>query len=260
MEFAKVKEIYFSPTGSTKAVTKLIGDIWKMETEQIDISNYNAEYSKYHFSKNDLCFFGVPSFGGRVPQPAVERISQMKGENTRAILIVTYGNRAYDDTFLELKQVLEKNGFICSAAIASVTEHSIMHNFAAGRPDLRDKIELKEYAGKIKEELEHYIEGSSVEVPGKFPYKDYNGVPMKPKAGRTCSSCGTCAVECPVGAIPKETPKITDKEKCISCMRCVAHCPKKARKCSPMLLFTGSHKMKKACAGRKHNELFLRRR
>ena len=48
-----------------------------------------------------------------------------------------------------------------------------------------------------------------------------------------------------------------DTEKCISCMRCVAICPKKARKLNKVLLFAASQKMKKACGGRKKNELFL---
>ena len=37
------------------------------------------------------------------------------------------------------------------------------------------------------------------------------------------------AEECPAGAIPLNNPKLTDKDKCISCMHCVAVCPKKAR-------------------------------
>ena len=41
-------------------------------------------------------------------------------------LIVVYGNRAYDDTFVELQDVLTGAGFVCIAAVAATAEHSIM--------------------------------------------------------------------------------------------------------------------------------------
>ena len=55
----------------------------------------------------------------------------MKGGSARAILITVYGNRAYDDTFAELQDILQNAGFSCIAAIAAIAEHSIMHQFAA---------------------------------------------------------------------------------------------------------------------------------
>ena len=52
--------------------------------------------------------------------------------------------------------------------------------------------------------------------------REYGGVPFKPVANGKCTSCGLCAKECPAGAIPLDNPKMTDKDKCISCMHCVA--------------------------------------
>ena len=44
-----------------------------------------------------------------------------------------------------------------------------------------------------------------------------------------------CAKNCPVGAISFDDPTCTDKSKCITYMRCIAECPKKA-KCLPSVL------------------------
>ena len=94
-------------------------------------------------------------------------------------------------------------------------------------------------------------------VPGKIPYKDYSGVPLKPKASKACNHCGICAQKCPVKEIPKKRPSYTDESKCISCMRCVGICPHKARKLNPAMVFMATWKFKKVCSKRKKSELFI---
>ena len=58
------------------------------------------------------------------------------------ILAAVYGNRAFEDTLLELEDTLVLAGFDCKAAVAAVAEHSIMHQFGQGRPDAEDEKRL----------------------------------------------------------------------------------------------------------------------
>lgn len=252
-----VYEIMFSPTGGTKKVSELFTRAFGQDSTCIDLTRQGEDYSRYSFREEDVCIVSVPSYGGRVPDIAVSRLSRMKGNQAAAILIVVYGNRAYDDTFAELKDVLTDAGFSCKAAIAAVAEHSIMRQFAAGRPDAKDGEEIKGFAAEIRSRLEAGTLTGDLKLPGNRPYREYGGVPMKPQSGRSCTRCGICAGECPVGAIPAEDPSRTDPDRCISCMRCITVCPQKARSVSKILLSAGSMKLKKACSVRKGNELFI---
>lgn len=245
-------EITFSPTGGTKKCAGLLSAAWSEKTE-IDLMKRQDDFAEYTFTAKDICLVAVPSFGGRVPAVATERLSRMQGGGAKAILVAVYGNRAYEDTLAELEDTLKERGFVPVGGAAVVAEHSIMREFAAGRPDADDAIQLKEWSEKLKGKAE---KGGEITFPGNRPYKKYGAIPMTPKA-KTCQMCGKCAGVCPVGAISAEKPNETIGEKCITCMACVAACPMQARSVNPVALAGAKAMLKKALSGRKENELFL---
>lgn len=247
--------VYFSPTKSTEKIVKIIGKEFG-ETQEIDLCNKENDFKK-SFHQDDICIVGVPSYGGRVPAIALERIKNFKGNHAKAILVVSYGNRDYDDTLIELADCLKEVGFLCVGAISAIAEHSIMHQFATGRPDSKDEIELSEFAKKILKKIKSNSHFTDLHLPGNHPYKTYNGLPLKPKASKVCTACGLCANVCPVGAISVSNPAKTNKSLCISCMRCVEVCPVHARKVNSLLVKVAAKKMKKSCETRKENELFI---
>ena len=139
-----VYDIVFSPTGGTEKVSDLFTKAFCGESSHIDLADRSKDFSAYSFCGEDVCIVSVPSYGGRVPAAAASRLGRMKGNGAKAVLIVVYGNRAYEDTFAELQDILEAAGFSCAAAVAAVAEHSIMRQFAAGRPDAEDEKDLSD--------------------------------------------------------------------------------------------------------------------
>lgn len=251
----KLYEIVFSPTGGTQRAVDLLCQPWACERQRIDLTDPAGAFSALALTPGDVCLVAAPSFGGRVPAPAAERLRQIKGGDARAVLLCAYGNRAFDDTLRELADVLTAAGFRCAAAVAAVAQHSIAHQFAAGRPDEEDARQLAAFGAQIKTALENGADGP-VTVPGHVPYRTWNGGPV-PQADQRCTACGLCAQRCPVGAIDPAQPRKTDKALCISCMRCVSLCPRHARDLNSVLLFALDKKLKKECSVRKENELFL---
>lgn len=253
----KVYEICFSPTGGTKKASDMLAKKISGEHVFIDLTDINKEFGSISMTDGDVAVIAVPSYGGRVPQVAVDRISEIKGNGAKAVLLCVYGNRAYEDTLAELEDSAEKAGFRIIAVVAAIAEHSIARRYASGRPDEKDCEELEKFAERISEKL---VSGeiSKPQISGNRPYKKRGGKGMVPKASsKKCVKCGVCAEKCPVAAIDRTDPSKTDSDKCISCMRCISVCPHSARSVNSVMLAAVNAALKPVCSERKECELYI---
>ena len=244
-------EIFFSPTGGTEKVAHMLGGHWSENSVKIDLSDAKADFTKCAITPEDMVLVAMPSFGGRAPAVAIERLKRIAGNGARCTLVCVYGNRAYEDTLVEMDDAAKECGFRVIAAVAAVAEHSILPQYAAGRPDASDKAQLADFAAQIA--------GKDSEIsslPGNRPYKKSGGAGLVPKPTKDCIKCGLCVEKCPVQAIDPAS-FAADAKKCIGCMRCVKQCPKDARKVNGLMVSVAGMAIKKACSVRKDNELYL---
>lgn len=251
----KIIQIVFSPTGGTQKVVDMLTAEWGCAVDTVDLAAPQNDYD-VSFAKDDVAVIAVPAFSGRVPAYAADKLAKLEGNGAGCVLVCVYGNRAYEDTLVEMQDLAEKSNFRVVAAVAAVAEHSIARQYAAGRPDAEDKAELTAFAKQIWQKITEGVDAVP-DIPGNRPYRKQGGGGLVPKADKKCIACGECAEKCPTQAISRANIKTADGDKCISCMRCVAVCPESARAVSKAMTMAVAVKLKKVCSVRKGCELYL---
>lgn len=232
---SRVNLVYYSPTGTSKKIAEsVVEGLGICERNVIDLTHPSPEDNVHSIKDDELLVIAVPVYSGRVPPIAVNRIKTLKGDDTPAVLLAVYGNRAFDDALLELKDITSENGFKAVAGGAFIGVHSFdtpETPIATGRPDDLDVKKAVEFGEKIKEKLEGLTEVPDLAVPGNHPYrKGGGGDPRSPETDpETCILCGTCAKVCPTAAVTVSDSVETVKENCTACTACVRNCPTSAR-------------------------------
>ncbi len=259
MNVSQLTGIYFSPTGQTKFATELLLSHFPHQTQTLDLTPYGRR-PEYHFGENEAVVVAAPVYAGRIPPTAVRRFGILHGNRTPAILLVTYGNRAYDDSLGELSEVLRRQGFLPVAAAALIARHSIVPEIAADRPDQDDIQKIEEFADRCEKLLKDLPGSASIgelKVPGNYPEGEAVSATLKIKVSKACSGCGTCIRECPEQVISRSDPKLMDAERCIGCMRCVALCPTHARALDRKDYRTARQRLKEVCLVSREPEFFF---
>ncbi|HZK09643.1 MAG TPA: 4Fe-4S binding protein [Clostridia bacterium] len=212
--------IYFSPCGGTKKyLEKLMAS--KEETKVRDLT-YKAQ-ERLSLSKEDLLIIAFPVYYGRVPLLFLERLKNLEGSKTPAIILAVYGNRAFDDSLLEIKDFLIKKGFIPYAGAGLIAKHSF-GLIQTHRPHKKDLEEVNDF---LIQAIKKKSRAKAYNFPGNFPYKERGSLSFFPSTTDDCILCKACLRACPAHAIDEKINTLS--ERCILCMACLDVCPMGAR-------------------------------
>ena len=251
--FNTVQFYYFSPTGGTKACGECFCKAIAANVKAVNLGLEGAAFN----DDCDLAVFAMPVFAGRIPAVAAEKLSALNGNGTKAVTLVVYGVRAYEDALLELNNVVKEANFTVVASAALVAQHSIVPAVGQGRPDAKDKASIAAFAQQVMAKL---VSGdvSPVTIPGNFPYREVGNMPFTPVCLPACGKCGACVAVCPTKAMVMDDEGIkTDVDSCILCMACTAVCPKKARVLPAPVQKNMNEKMSALISVHRENEYFL---
>lgn len=246
MNIAKIRAVFFSPTGNTEMVVRAICDQLSICLNQSDefmnVTLPAARAQTCEFQKNDLVIAGMPVYAGRVPNKILPFLQQnLSGNGALVIPVVTFGNRSYDNALRELQYELEAHGFHTVAAAAVPAEHAFTAKLAPGRPDVADLLSVRNFAAAAADKIQKMKQSKAqpVTVRGEYPAPYYtplgtDGQPAvflkaKPVTDpEKCDGCGICAKVCPMGSVSAENPAEINGI-CIKCQACIRKCPKSAK-------------------------------
>jgi ferredoxin len=240
-----INAMYFSPTATTKkvvtSIAERISERLNLENKvnYIDFTPPEKRTEKLLLKKDDLLIIGVPVYAGRVPNILLKYLKEVKSSGALAVPVVVYGNRNYDDALIELKCILESNGFNIIAAGAFIGEHSFSYTLGKGRPDGKDMSIISEFSDIIQSILIKQELDKNVEILGNIPFRPYYipknnmGMPVDirkviPKTKDICNDCKLCSKICPMGSIDAiDTHRLNGI--CIKCGACIKMCPVQAK-------------------------------
>lgn len=121
----KTYQLVFSPTGGTEKAAAAITKNWP-QVRTIDLSLPDTDYSSISIEPDALVLVAMPCFGGVAPQLALDRFARIKGNGATCVLVAVYGNRAYENTLVQMQDTAQTAGFRVIAAVSAVAEHSII--------------------------------------------------------------------------------------------------------------------------------------
>ncbi|MEG0805326.1 MAG: EFR1 family ferrodoxin [Lachnospiraceae bacterium] len=274
MKIKKIYQLFFSATGTTERIVSSmavqLGEIIKAPVASIDFTPANLRTHTQEFTEGDLVIVGVPVYAGRVPNVLLPYLQKMlAGNGALAIPVVLYGNRNYDDALIELRDLLEADGFHTVGAAAFIGEHSFSYDLAKGRPDEQDMKIVELFSKKMAEQIQTGTENLKYPIPvkGETPLRPYytprdrqgnsvNILKVKPLTKDSCTQCGICASVCPMGSIQAEDcTQITGI--CIKCGACVKKCPIGAKYYEDEGYLYHQHELEAGYTRRAEPELFL---
>lgn len=260
MEQSTVHLAYFSPAGTTATAVNRIGTPLCPYATTYDLLE-NPLTQEVTIPATDILVVGAPVYAGRIPPTASQGIAMLRGEGTPAIVVATYGNRAYDDALLELYDMMTAQGFCVIAATAVVAQHSIFPSTAKGRPDQNDLDALDRFSVACLEKCKAF-DGTCtpLDLPGNNPYRDQPktvGVPFQPTGNVDCIGCLKCVDICPGDAIDPQDPRSTTKGKCLACAACIRICPTHARNFGGVAYSVAETAFGIKCKARLEPEFFL---
>ncbi|MCX5851469.1 MAG: EFR1 family ferrodoxin [Deltaproteobacteria bacterium] len=245
----KVLILYFSATGNTRKIAKVIGDTFTQmgcEVAMSDITANADRQKKIDLKPYHAVVFGAPIHSWRAPRVVREWMRTLDGQGKKCSMFFTYGGFGVHPTHYSTRLLLENQNFI----VVSSADFLGCHTFnlggwkaMEGRPDKSDFNVAKKYAKTTYKRFtgeDNGILGALEKTNHTEEQLDsiesfrFNVLTQLPTRGENeCSMCLVCEELCPTGAMDAESGK-ADKGKCIACLACVANCPENVLKINDM--------------------------
>lgn len=235
--------MYFSGTGGTEKIAKTVSETIgrQLNIHNLEVLDFTPLKNRKEvpiFNKQDIVILALPTIAGRVPNLMLEYLKKIQGNGALGIAVMTFGNRSFDDSLMELSLIMDECNFTVIGGGGFSCEHSFSTILGKGRPDEEDIKDAVEFGKKIADKIKN-SDFSRPTVKGNNPVHPYfqpqdrhgNHIDIrkvKPKTNDKCTDCKICAILCPTGAIDYDNVKNVPGV-CMKCCACIKKCPENAK-------------------------------
>jgi flavodoxin/NAD-dependent dihydropyrimidine dehydrogenase PreA subunit len=237
----KILIIIFSATGNTAKIAEVIQQELKQlgaDIEEKDITSYDDRNDPLDLTPYHAVVFGFPIYARRAPRIVREWLDTLDGQGKLCATFFTYGGFTVHPIHFSTREILENRGF----DLVSSAEFLAKHTFNIGgwsamenRPNESDLGIAREFAnqtykrfvgedpGRPDEFDKTELTQEKLDEEEKLPLLAITQLPSR--MGADCSMCMICEELCPTHAMNAEMGEVSEKEKCIACLRCIDNCP-----------------------------------
>ncbi|HSQ85629.1 MAG TPA: flavodoxin domain-containing protein [Desulfobacterales bacterium] len=129
--YMKVLILYFSATGNTAKIAKVIEEKFKEEGVRVtmsDITPLGERQRKIDFEPYQAVVFGAPVHSRRAPRAVRDWLRTLDGQGKKCSMFFTYGGFGVHPTHYSTRQILKEQNFI----VVSSAEFLSAHTFNLG--------------------------------------------------------------------------------------------------------------------------------
>lgn len=247
MKIGKAKRglvVWYSQTGNTARIGKLVAATWKRAGIKTDYGDYR-KLGNVNFADYDVISAGSPVYYYEVPENFrnwLKGISSLEG--TPVASFVTFGGVGGNqhNTAYSILEILTRKGGVPAGMglFGGMSTFAITWSSGNGgrvlkykdQPDNAVYERVRTYAADI---LKRIPDGKVFEASDEFSFRDYISGGISIGATKLlitghsvdtdkCTGCGKCVELCPAEAIFPDKGSV-DTGRCIACLGCVNNCP-----------------------------------
>lgn len=247
MKNNKVKKalvVWYSQTGNTARIGKLITAVLKKSGIKTVSGDYR-ELGSINPSDYDLIVIGSPVYYYEVPENFRKWINNLPSmDGMPAASFVTFGGEGGNqhNTAYSILEMLSRKGGVPAGMGLFGAMSTFALTWSAGnggrvlkykdQPDENVYSRVREFASGI---IQNIHENKTAGVSDQISFRNYISGGLSIGATKIlitghcvnrekCISCGRCVEVCPVNAVSPGTGTV-DTGKCIACLGCVNNCP-----------------------------------
>lgn len=233
--------VYFSGTGNTEAITRLIAGEFKKkyQVEEIKVEDIMKYKIKFDPGLYDLIGLGFPVYGFTAPENMFELVDSLAGIQDREFFIYsTCAGPFYlnDIAAAGLKSKLRKK----DCAVVYEKQYYMPANIGIPYPDELAKqlynaaiVHARTMVGDIERGVRKVSNDGFFPVLLRSLFLIWEKLAWPQVAAdfwvkKTCDLCLKCVRSCPRNNIFVKNDRIRFRFRCLACYRCVYGCPRRA--------------------------------